>query len=429
MKKNLMFVFCALLGLAWFSAISDAISHPKKIQEHLERAAELESKGIFVDAAAEYEEALQYAPDDVDISLKMAEAQLQTGNSKKFIHICKGIADTNQKDVSAMDRLMNYYLEKGDGASAVKYLSEFVEAHPKNENALNWLVRLKGSYDELFCNYQEMGTVCNNSMVVGQDGKYGLVNGLGVSILDAEYEEVHPYSQDDMALIRKDGGYIYIDRDAQTRLVPDETYVNLGMMSSGRTIAMVDGKYGLLDEQLQPLTEFAWDALTQISDSAGACEMGGKWALINKNGKTQTEYLYDDVIRDENGFCSGQKRIFVKQEGKYHLVDKKGSAVGKLVFDNARVFHTEGYAAVCVDEKWGFVDQKGNLVIDYQYEDAQSFKNGFAAVCVGGKWGYIDEKNNLIIEPKFEIATPISEQGTASVKMDEWMLIQLDLFR
>ncbi len=161
----------------------------------------------------------------------------------------------------------------------------------------------------------------------------------------------------------------------------------------------------------------------------GACAQNGKWALINKNGKPKTEYLYEDVIRDEYGFCAGQKRIFVKENGTFHLVDKKGSAVGDLTFDDAHIFPEEGYAAVCKDGKWGFIDAKGNLVIEYQYEDARSFRHGFAAVRTGGKWGYIDENNNQIVESKFDEATSISEVGSAVVKQGEWMLIQLELFR
>ncbi len=429
MRRNLILIFCVLLGLSWYTAISEAVNNPKKVQEHLARAAELEAQGIYVDAVAEYEEALSYQPNDVEISLKMAEAQLMAGNSKKFVNICKDAAENNQKDVTAMDRLMNYYTERNDGASAVKYLSEFTEEHPKNENAVSWLVRLKGSYEELFLNYEEPGDIVHNSMVVSREGKYGLADGLGAELLETEYDEVHPYSDDDMALILKDGAYVYIDRDGQTRLVPDASYRSLGMMSSGRTVAAVNGKHGLLDENLQPLTEFAWDELTQISDSVGACAQNGKWALINKNGRPKTEYLYEDVIRDEYGFCAGQKRIFVKENGKFHLVDKKGSAVGDLTFDDAHIFPEEGYAAVCEEGKWGFIDAKGNLVIEYQYEDARSFSHGFAAVRTGGKWGYIDENNNQIVEPKFDEATSISEVGSAAVKQGEWMLIQLELFR
>lgn len=81
-----------------------------------------------------------------------------------------------------------------------------------------------------------------------------------------------------------------------------------------------------------------------------------------------------------------------------------------------------------MDGKWGYVNAKGELEIECQYDDAQSFRNGFAPVCVDGKWGYIDEYNNLVIEPQFEAATPISETGTAAVKQEKWKLIQMNIF-
>lgn len=428
MKRNLILIFCVLLGLSWYTAISDAVNNPKIIAGHLAKAGELEEKGIYVDAIAEYEAALEYLPNDTEISLKMANAYLQTGNSKKFINICKDTAAANQEDPAAMDCLMEYYVEKNNEPSAVKYLNEFTEEYPKNETARKWLVQLKGSYRELFCNYEELGAIHNNSMVVRKEDKYGLADSQGAEILAAEYDEIHCFSEDGLALAVKEGKRFYVDRDGQTRLVADDAYTNLRMMSSGRTSAEKDGEYGYLDEGLEPATDFLWDDLTLISDSVGACRLDGKWALVSKNGKLKTEYLYEDIIRDENGFCSGQKRIFVKEEGRYHLVDKKGEAVGELTFEDARCFSKEGYAAVCMDGKWGYVNAKGELEIECQYDDAQSFRNGFAPVCVDGKWGYIDEYNNLVIEPQFEAATPISETGTAAVKQEKWKLIQMNIF-
>lgn len=429
MKRNLILIFCVLILLSWYVAFSETINNPKKVEEHLARAAELESQGIFVDAIAEYEEALKYQPGDVEISLKMAGAYLQTGNSKKYISICKSTAEANQEDSSALECLMDYYMEKGNKASALKYLSEFTEKYPDNETAQRWMMQLKGSYQELYCRYDELSAVYRGSMVVGQADRYGVTDSLGSEILEVEYEEANPFSKDGLALVLKDGRYIYVDEDGQTRLVADAAYTDLGLMSSGRTVAAVDGKFGYLDEKLQPVTEFLWDKLTLISDSIGACRLDGKWALINKSGAVKTDYIYEDVIVDENGFCSKQSRIFVKEAGSYHMIDKKGKPVGELVFEDARCFSEEGNAAVCRSGKWGFVDTSGELVIDYQFDDAQSFQNGFAAVCVDGRWGYVDESGCLVIEPQFEIATAISEKGTVAVKLERWRLIQLEIFR
>ena len=115
-------------------------------------------------------------------------------------------------------------------------------------------------------------------------------------------------------------------------------------------------------------------------------------------------------------------------------MNPKEKKIGRQTFDDAKAFTENGYAAVCRDGKWGFVDTEGKLVIDCAYEDAESFCNGFAAVYIDGKWGYIDTEGNVIITPRFETATHFTKEGTAAVKIDEggnevWKLIQLDLKR
>lgn len=428
MKRNLILVFCALLGLSWYAMIMDNVNNPKKTAEHLNRATELETKGIYVDAIAEYEGALEYEPDNAEISIKMAEDYLKIGNSQKFTDICKDTAEKNQKDSSALEHLMQYYVENNDETTAVRYLNTFLAAHPENENAQKWMLKLKGSYEELYCNYEELSEITGNSMVVGQDGLYGMTDGLGDEQIKVQYEELYPYSEDGFALVRTKDGFLYMDRDGFTRLVPDSSYENLGMLASKRTKASVNGKYGYLDEKLEPVTDFVWDDLTLISDKTGAARQNSKWALVDSSGKEKTEYIYEDVIKDRYGFCCRQNRIFVKIDGSYHMVDKKGTTVGELSFEDAECFSANGYAAVCVNGKWGFVNAKGEMAIAPEYEDAESFHNGYAAVCADGKWGYIDEDGNLVIAAQFQAATAVSEKGTAAVLDDKWKLIQLSVF-
>lgn len=124
----------------------------------------------------------------------------------------------------------------------------------------------------------------------------------------------------------------------------------------------------------------------------------------------------------------------VSKDGKeYGLISHKGKRIGELTFGDAKTFTENGYAAVCRSGKWGFLNSDGELVIDYLYEDAESFRNGYAAVCMDGLWGYIDTEGELIIDCQFMAATHFSTAGTAAVKMEvdgeeEWKLIQLNTF-
>ena len=58
------------------------------------------------------------------------------------------------------------------------------------------------------------------------------------------------------------------------------------------------------------------------------------------------------------------------------------------------------------DGKWGFIDTKGNFVIEPKFDDASDFSDGCAQVELDGKWGFIDTKGNFVIEPKFDYAVP-----------------------
>ena len=84
-------------------------------------------------------------------------------------------------------------------------------------------------------------------------------------------------------------------------------------------------------------------------------------------------------------------------------------------------------AAVMKDGKWGFIDADGKVVVDYQYEMAQSFANGMAAVMVGEKWGYIDAEDfGMKIQPAFNAARDFSSEGTTFVIDGErWRLLRI----
>ena len=48
-------------------------------------------------------------------------------------------------------------------------------------------------------------------------------------------------------------------------------------------------------------------------------------------------------------------------------------------FDAGKEFN-EGLAPVCLNGKWGYINHKSEIVIDFQFGDANSFENGFAKV-------------------------------------------------
>jgi hypothetical protein len=114
---------------------------------------------------------------------------------------------------------------------------------------------------------------------------------------------------------------------------------------------------------------------------------------------------------------------FVKEGGKWGVIDKNGNYTAKPQFDDFRVFDSytfqsfyQGLAWVVKNGKLGAVDKKGNTVIPFQYNTASPFLNDFAAVTLNGssKKGYVNIKGEMIIAPQFDEAN-IFANGTALV--------------
>lgn len=69
---------------------------------------------------------------------------------------------------------------------------------------------------------------------------------------------------------------------------------------------------------------------------------------------------------------------------------------------------------VCENGRWGYVDERGKLVIQHQFRSAGEFVEGRAAVRDTGLFGYIDELGEWVLEPQWDVAMSFSE-GLATV--------------
>lgn len=82
---------------------------------------------------------------------------------------------------------------------------------------------------------------------------------------------------------------------------------------------------------------------------------------------------------------------------------------------------------ICPKYKCGFIDVDGNVVIEPIYTNAQNFKNGYSIVKLGhwadGKWGVINKKGELVIDYLFDRIFPFSD-NRAKVRIDnQWYFI------
>ncbi|MBK6608513.1 MAG: WG repeat-containing protein [Leptospiraceae bacterium] len=111
--------------------------------------------------------------------------------------------------------------------------------------------------------------------------------------------------------------------------------------------------------------------------------------------------------------------VSFEQNGLFGFKDKKGKVIIKPQYEMANSFSESGIAAVVVDGKWHFINLKGEkLARAFNFDNGPDyFNSGLARILDSkGKFGYMDEKGKIVIKPRFDFASPF-ERSIARVCM------------
>ena len=89
----------------------------------------------------------------------------------------------------------------------------------------------------------------------------------------------------------------------------------------------------------------------------------------------------------------------VKQDDRWGYMDKTGKLVIPPKYHDADFFH-EDLARIKMDNKWGYIDKEGKTVIHPQFNDAGNFSDGLARVQHGTllekRWAFIDKTGKIV---------------------------------
>lgn len=131
-------------------------------------------------------------------------------------------------------------------------------------------------------------------------------------------------------------------------------------------------------------------------------------------GKTLSELKFYSTT----GLCLGDfhdglawVRVRSGMDERYGFIDKKGNMVVPCIYERVKNF-SEGYARVYKDGKYGFVDVQGIMVLPFNYEFAGDFSEGLAAIRGSGEsqYAYMNKKGEIVI-PEFQAYSASPFQG------------------
>jgi hypothetical protein len=134
----------------------------------------------------------------------------------------------------------------------------------------------------------------------------------------------------------------------------------------------------------------------------------GKWGVIDRKGNWvfmpvldwPAELSYDDA------YYGGYYSSYSERPGVNRGVSMSNYSTYKF---------SEGMGGICRNNKYGFIDTTGKIIVAPVYDDVRPFSQGLAAVRHGNKWGYIDKTGREVISPRFSLAGSFTSDGLALI--------------
>ena len=238
------------------------------------------------------------------------------------------------------------------------------------------------------------------------DGEHwGYINEKGRTVLDFIYDETTCFDGS-YAVVKIDGSYVLIDKNGYWNAVDKNGLDAVTAIAGKRIIGIKNGKYGIYTNTFTPVGTEAYDNIYINDNGMFAVQKDGRWNLLDSNLEMATDTQFTDVAVNSRGQVFSGDYAVVADEKGYFLINKAGEARFDTRFPDAKGMEGGLFAVADSSGRWGFANEKGEIVIDYQYEDANSFSDRLAAVKYADEWGYINRYNMMIIEPQYAQAYP-----------------------
>lgn len=328
------------------------------------------------------------------------------------------------------------------------------------------LVDFKGK-ELLKCEYDSIQALkgVKNSILIQKDGKYGLVDHIGATIIETEYKEIKPISDEyangyivtnsnnqkgvigrdkaiavevkyqDVQAIYGNGNYV-VKEDGKWEIVNSEgtTYLKgkfdkVKSIDGENVVVISNNKYGVMTLTGETKIDTKYQDITYAFDDNYIFKENNQYGIINLAGEKKIKASYDSLIyRAESGIFEGDKanladtefigsdltvklkgilseintelgymKVRVESEYKYYNFKFEEKDSKELLKGNTLFLDKK-------DEKYGYVNKDGVVIVDYIYDDAREQNEfGYASVKKDGMWGCVDSRGKQVIAPSYTL--------------------------
>lgn len=264
------------------------------------------------------------------------------------------------------------------------------------------------------------------------EGEFGVYTYAGELVKTLPYEKFKPSKnagfgitfEGERLLFKEGEKWGAVDSSFNTVIEPiyDKIYP-FENAENGITIAMTNGKYGLIDRDGNAVSNFVYDAIEPLYENGkiyayrvmqGESYMayqGEKYGLLNGQGKMikQLDELFPNAVYDEYGLIevsTKNTRADSDEYGAlYGLIDYSGNVVIPVQNTNIWGISDGVVAAQKSYDHCGYYDLSGKELTEFKYRMTSLFSEGlaFASSCIDDVW------TNEVINKNGEVMFNLSD--------------------
>ena len=422
-KLIIIFILIGAVAFGWGSVILSNGSELVKYNSNIKTADKLVKEGLYQRAALKYQDALDYK-ENLKIQNKKIDAyekRYKESDTVKsdYVDALKAAIEKYPDNVNFNKKLVDIYIGMSSFEDAYDVLVTAIDNGLEDKELLKLKTELQYSGTLSSSAYNEISSLNGKCYTVRVDKEYGAVDTSGEKIIKIE----SPF----MGHVNGDG--VFARRAELRDEIADSKDMVYGIFDNRLEAAylMVDnimpvkvGKKWFYVDDFAKKKFGDYTVASSFQDKKAAVCNGMKvWWFIDDTGKKISED-FGDVVLNRSGLYKFDDRFSAADKsGKYHFYDDSLKQIGDFSCDGLDIPSEDGLTAFKKGNKWGFVDSKGKVVIEPQYEGARSFANGLAGVCVDGKWGFINKDNKIVIKCSYVDTDYFNADGSCMVKCSD----------
>ncbi len=249
-----------------------------------------------------------------------------------------------------------------------------------NESGQTFAVPMADGYGYSGRNYFSCGLV----KVYGNDGEIGYANQNGEVAFSLKCDEAEDFSGG-FAWVKVDGKWGAVNTEG--KMVVAAEWDAHSPFVCGMARVERDGKRGVIDASgklVVPVEYDSFDLRTLPGDVIMAWK-DGKRGLLDLTGKEIVPMEYSYISAPYHGIC------IVRKDKDYGAIDTTGKELLPMEYRFEGM--SERLVATYKNGKGGYIDEKGNIVVPFEYDSVGTFSEGIAIVKKGSTWGLM--KNPL----------------------------------